>query len=1058
MGDRGANDGRCTPCAMSRGMGMTEDLDLAAVEPLFELGAEADDARVRLAALTAASHFPLGRSGWDRLATGVWRIVCTEPARSEVRREALALAVRIPLRRVREDLCAMARTSSEQDADAIVAALDAAGDPSRIPALLERAASDDGASFEALAAMPVEEVATLDDVPGLPSEPVPVAAFWRALVLARLGSFEALDEVFQNDANEPELFFGSPWTAYDAIARIRPVPPPMYAHLLDLLAHMPRSEDEAPNAVRALRLTAWAATGTADAEGRAMVPGAQAGPPAEARFEPAAGRLRGGGREGEALVLCDRLPAALFDEHPPPVLDALRWLPAGESASLMRKAIAEAHRRAAVLPGATPANVLLGNAIVELAGACPAGDDWPVADLVEQQARASRPAIDDGQLASILARAPMARLIREIVALIGLARLRGERLWLLSLLGRAAQCQAGRGGSDYRGAGADASPQGRVELIDDAVAQRPGGRSRGFAGAEPVQQQQQQQQQQPGKDEDRRVQARVLHDGRRRTSFVGGADNLIRCWIGLPEDSSVADAPIPSVEIPPEGLELTVELSWRDSRGGDHTDSSGLKLPAERSARTADCDLRLHVPAGESEVAALILFRYRGRAFEAVEVRGQVLPPGVPEPLGQTIEVKVQFGLREVIELPDRVPFDSTIICGPAGLRVFGGKGGKIYDLSKARAAVTWLNEQLFKADKSLVRKREAQGGGMGDPGLNADDVEVCAMLRDMARHGSAIYNLLLAQGFRDPGSRLQLLNLDPTDYTPLEFVYDRGYPADEARLCEGWQTALEDEDCPVCSCAVVAPEDEDWRPTICPLGFWSLRKIIERRDPDEAQNLSEPNVQRRALRPLDSVVFATSDKVPQAEREATAAALQGSFSNAVMVDNWPQWKAAMNQHPPLLLAMPHHDVAASLDFLQIGAETLPPRLGRLSLGQLNAQYVNPGEREPGPIVLLLGCLTGAESDSGYVQLARQFQSLHAAIVVGTLAQVLGRHAAPLARELVAELVASDMPDADFGTLMRRVRRRMLARGYLMALCLVALGDAEWRLAPRSPAPVSHPS
>jgi hypothetical protein len=27
----------------------------------------------------------------------------------------------------------------------------------------------------------------------------------------------------------------------------------------------------------------------------------------------------------------------------------------------------------------------------------------------------------------------------------------------------------------------------------------------------------------------------------------------------------------------------------------------------------------------------------------------------------------------------------------------------------------------------------------------------------------------------------------------------------------------------------------------------------------------------------------------------------------------------------------------------------------------------------------------------------------------------------------------------------------MLARGYLMALCLVALGDAEWRLTPRRP-------
>jgi hypothetical protein len=35
------------------------------------------------------------------------------------------------------------------------------------------------------------------------------------------------------------------------------------------------------------------------------------------------------------------------------------------------------------------------------------------------------------------------------------------------------------------------------------------------------------------------------------------------------------------------------------------------------------------------------------------------------------------------------------------------------------------------------------------------------------------------------------------------------------------------------------------------------------------------------------------------------------------------------------------------------------------------------------------------------------------------------------------------------GSIMRRVRRRMFCEGYLMALALVALGDADWRIAPR---------
>jgi hypothetical protein len=121
----------------------------------------------------------------------------------------------------------------------------------------------------------------------------------------------------------------------------------------------------------------------------------------------------------------------------------------------------------------------------------------------------------------------------------------------------------------------------------------------------------------------------------------------------------------------------------------------------------------------------------------------------------------------------------------------------------------------------------------------------------------------------------------------------------------------------------------------------------------------------------------------------------------------------------------------------------------RLSRGQLTELYVNPDGVDPGPIVLLLGCRTSAKTEVGYTGLARRFQQLRTSIVVGTLAQILGRHAAPVARELVRQLLAVEDPNADFGTIMRRVRRRMLANGYLMSLCLVALGDAEWRLTPR---------
>ena len=136
--------------------------------------------------------------------------------------------------------------------------------------------------------------------------------------------------------------------------------------------------------------------------------------------------------------------------------------------------------------------------------------------------------------------------------------------------------------------------------------------------------------------------------------------------------------------------------------------------------------------------------------------------------------------------------------------------------------------------------------------------------------------------------------------------------------------------------------------------------------------------------------------------------------------------------------------------YQRIFEEVLAP-IARRFRPQLNEALINPATIDPGPIVLLLGCETGRRiADTGYGGLAGQFKDFHASLVLGTMAKILGRHAAPLAAELVAELSSIDTPDADFGTLLRRIRRRLLAHGILMAFALVAIGDAEWRLPARA--------
>ncbi len=1010
------------------------------LDPLLAVGWADPDAQVRVAALDAAACFPLGPEGWRRVAEATWDVVATAPPGAPERLAALTLAARIPLRSLREHLRSMARDPAEADREAIGAALDCVADPDRIRPLLAQAVADGGASFRCLAAMAVEGAGLRPvDVPPLGQDAVPDAAFWRALVLARLGCFDALDAIFAGDEPEPALFRSSPWAAYDAIAAIRPVPASLRQHLLDGLdeidAQQALGKPEPPSA-RLVRLTVWAATGIADADG-----------------------------------------TPLADEPRPfgPVM----------------------------LPAAFRM-------------------DLPIAELVEKQLHDPQPRFDDGQLAWIIAREPAQVLLHDIGALLAARPPADERLRLARLIGMAADCQAGRCGSPFRGALPRAGGGVARELIDDsphrAMAAPPAdtaadahappafGDARGFgfmtsadgdkdlfadvgpgeegqarpddAGLEgaversrpappgSVSGQDDDAQRRPGRqrqsqpEEARAVQAQIFHDGRQRRSFVAGADHLIRCWIGLPEPerAAVAEMPIQPVDIPPEGLPLSVELCW-----GDQSDRKLMLLPADRSARSNDCDLRLHVPEGERFVSAEIMFRYRGRAFEVVRFEAAVLAPGEAETARDQPRLRVQLSRRQVIELPDSQPCDATLVFGaerPAAgaaaeegepsLRVFGGAGGKNYTLRRADKAIDVLNEILFSTEKSLVRRRAVRPEPGAEQVLDAEDEDVRVLLRDMARYGAGLYNQLERQGFQDPGERIQLLNLDPDTYLPLEFVYDRGYPADAARLCPGWLAALEPRAraCPACGTLPLSADERRRARTICPLGFWSLQKVIERLDPADAANASTPRPGRRNLPAIDSVLFASSHRVPADEREATWTALQRAVARPVLAHHWDEWFEAVKHSPPLLVALPHHDVEAVEDFLEIGDEALGTDLVRLRRGQIRREYVNPDGRDPGPILLLLGCRTGAQSELGYVQLVREFQQLKTSIVLGTLAQILGRHAAPLARELVEQLVAVDDPRADFGTLMRRVRRRMLARGYLMALCLVALGDAEWHLTP----------
>ena len=112
--------------------------------------------------------------------------------------------------------------------------------------------------------------------------------------------------------------------------------------------------------------------------------------------------------------------------------------------------------------------------------------------------------------------------------------------------------------------------------------------------------------------------------------------------------------------------------------------------------------------------------------------------------------------------------------------------------------------------------------------------------------------------------------------------------------------------------------------------------------------------------------------------------------------------------------------------------------------------HVREPQTNPPPLVLLIGCETGAP-DLSFYSLATSFRRRGAGIVVTTGSTILAREAPHVATLLVERL--RDRIQAGggcFGEVMRDVRRTLISQGNVMAMCLLAFGDADWRLAGNS--------
>ena len=471
-------------------------------------------------------------------------------------------------------------------------------------------------------------------------------------------------------------------------------------------------------------------------------------------------------------------------------------------------------------------------------------------------------------------------------------------------------------------------------------------------------------------------------------------------------------------------------------------------LPRQGDSNSAEF---VFTPRAEGQFEGRISVVHRGRVLQTVLLHTQVAatPGKAPETaLGITLDDETHVR-HDWSDLGKRRQFDLAIVLnhthtGEPTLTGVTGHRAWATNLDGIEQPVRRLNELI-----SVVAHSVADYGDGLDQGENP------ALLVKLARVGANLYSVLYKDQLKDLATDgfdvgdasvtyLQVVSARPDAVVPLEFMYDFNAPDPGATVCPQHREALAKGRCPDPCARTSQP-----RAHVCPMGFWGLKKVIERHifDPKATTPAgAQVVVQVEAIESRDQLDLSAGALVGHSQ-EVKAAEVVGLVNslgatlgiNVPVVKDWDDWIATVkNRHPALLVAFPHNEGKEEDVLLEIGGK-------KLFTLDLPRDYVRTLEGSP-PVVFLLGCdVAGTAQDfSSHI---RYFRQAGAAVVVSTIATVFGAHAVRVGEAIVARLVQTTEPDkVRIGEAIRDAKRAAMLDSVPMALCVVAFGDADWRL------------
>ncbi|MEM6993333.1 MAG: hypothetical protein AAF721_22665 [Myxococcota bacterium] len=578
----------------------------------------------------------------------------------------------------------------------------------------------------------------------------------------------------------------------------------------------------------------------------------------------------------------------------------------------------------------------------------------------------------------------------------------------------------------------------------------------------------------------RRFQLHFIADGEKRQQALPPSSAVtIEAFIGPVVDGAHA-APGPINED---------DLQFEEDRA-----EIDVVLYIKEGAEAGVWSRRLHVPrAGASDTVtfeivtldgaplrAVVELHHRGRILQSMQIRASV----DAEDFG-----RIQITWLEVSRAPgglgERSGFDAAlseteggllftgsaeetqpgVTVAPLGIET-GAMGGLFAKLDAVLAGLPGSSRVVASEEDGVPptvvfgRPSAAPDAAATTNPLRSNATD--AALHELATQGYFLYRKILARGDDavdlrarfNKARRLQLASAVQGDVLPIELCYDLNQPHPDAKLCAGAEAALQTG-----TCADGCGHDGK---AICPLGFWGLRMVIERQiktvsgQGDFVLSTATDTRQRR-IRPLNAALFAASSRVDnqvaggrQLVQEACEELAAQHGGMAKRADTWDRWRAGVDVLEPRLLVILPHVEQPRAD----APEPKPPLKLEIGDGQLleidqlrktDVLHVPSGVDEVtysgyGNVVLLIGCETSRQRT--YEQVIEQFQQNGAKVIFATLNRVMGRHAAPLAAELVRSF--KDNADLGVGEHLLSFRRAMMLQGYPSAMGIVGFGDADW--------------